>query len=170
MHAACLIISKRTIKMPMKHPTQIRLKADPRMSKKNVKIMFKAWSNGAEFKIPESAGVYRVFSSKDTSKTFYVGETGDLQQRLKFLFRCRECKNPHPCQSDYRIAYGSFPTYKSFCEAFGVEILVTKGMRGRIEIEEELQTEAKSNKADFYKGWLKEEEEKQLKLKSFGIK
>jgi hypothetical protein len=100
-------------------------------------------------------GVYRVIRRAD-SKTFYVGEGGDLSQRLKTLFRCYHSKNPHPCQSAFQRAYGSFPTPDQFCEIFEVHVQDTSGLKGRLEIEEELQEKHGSNNADFYREWAKE--------------
>ena len=60
-------------------------------------------------------------------------------QRLKMLFRCYPSKNPHPCQSAFQRAYGSFPTPDQFCEIFEVYVQDTSGLKGRLEIEEELQ-------------------------------
>ena len=100
-------------------------------------------------------GVYRVVCKAD-KRTFYVGEGGDLSQRLKMLFRCYPSKNPHPCQSAFQRAYGSFPTPDQFCEIFVVYVQDTSGLKGRLEIETELQKEHKSNNADFYREWAKE--------------
>lgn len=100
-------------------------------------------------------GVYRVMRRAD-SETFYVGEGGDLSQRLKTLFRCYPSKNPHPCQSAFQRAYGSFPTPDQFCEIFEVHVQDTSGLKGRLEIEEELQEKHGSNNADFYRRWASE--------------
>jgi len=97
-------------------------------------------------------GVYRVVRRAD-ERTFYVGEGGDLSQRLKTLFRCYPSPNPHPCQSAFERAYGTFPTPEQFCEIFEVYVQDTSGMRGRLEIEEELQEKHGSNNADFYSDW-----------------
>lgn len=97
-------------------------------------------------------GVYRVVRRAD-ERTFYVGEGGDLSQRLKVLFRCRPSSNPHPCQSAFERAYGKFPTPEQFCEIFEVYVQDTGRMRGRLEIEEELHEEHGSNNADFYNEW-----------------
>lgn len=97
-------------------------------------------------------GVYSVVF-KATKKVFYVGEGSNLSVRLKMLFRCYPCKNPHPCHDAYKRAYGSFPTPQQFCADFEVHVLETIGMRGRLEIEEELQEEHGSNNADFYRNW-----------------
>jgi len=97
-------------------------------------------------------GVYRIVRRAD-DRTFYVGEGGNLSQRLKMLFRCRPSFNPHPCQSAFERAYGKFPTPEQFCEIFEVYVQDTSRMRGRLEIEEELQEEHGSNYADFYSDW-----------------
>lgn len=97
-------------------------------------------------------GVYQVVH-KIHQKTFYVGEGGDLTQRLKTLFRCYPSNNPHPCQSAFQRAYGSFPTPDQFCNTFDVIVHDTTGKIGRLEIEEELQAKHGSNNADFYRVW-----------------
>lgn len=105
--------------------------------------------------IAPRSGVYQVVRRAD-KKTFYVGEGGDLSQRLKMLFRCYPSKNPHPCQSAFQRAYGSFPTPDQFCEIFEVHVQDTSGLKGRLEIEEELQEKHGSNNADFYREWNKD--------------
>jgi hypothetical protein len=105
--------------------------------------------------VASSPGVYSVVRQSD-KKTFYVGEGGNLSQRLQTLFRCYPSKNPHPCQSAFQRAYGAFPTPEQFCEIFEVHVQDTSGLRGRLEIEEEWQEEHGSNNADFYRNWPKE--------------
>jgi hypothetical protein len=97
-------------------------------------------------------GVYSVVF-KANKKVFYVGEGSNLSVRLTKLFRCYPCKTPHPCHDAYKRAYGSFPTPQQFCSDFEVHVQETIGMRGRLEIEEELQEEHGSNNADFYRNW-----------------
>jgi len=89
---------------------------------------------------------------KANKKVFYVGEGRNLSVRLTKLFRCCPI-NPHPCHDAYKRAYGSFPTPQQFCSDFEVHVQETIGMRGRLEIEEELQEEHGSNNADFYRNW-----------------
>lgn len=105
---------------------------------------------GAE--IPSSPGVYFIVLKDDPDRVFYVGEARDIARRVKFTFRCPE-KDPSPCCKDYALAYKTPPTYEDFCKKFCVRYLETKGMRGRIEIEEELQKKHGTNKADFYINW-----------------
>jgi hypothetical protein len=102
--------------------------------------------------VSTSPGVYRVVRKED-KKTFYVGECGNLYQRLRFLFRCYPCNNPHPCHCAFRRAYGSFPTPDQFCEIFEIYVQDTSELKGRLEIEEELQEKHGSNNADFYRNW-----------------
>ena len=90
---------------------------------------------------------------KANKKVFYVGEGRNLSVRLTRLFRCYPCKTSHPCHDAYKRAYGSFPTPQQFCSDFEVHVQETIGMRGRLEIEEELQEEHGSNNADFYRNW-----------------
>lgn len=135
----------------MKTLNEIILSAEAKQQK--IKISIKFFSkDGKTFKIPEEPGVYRVFSKK-THATFYVGETGNLRQRLSFLYCCRPNKNPHPCHTDYFLAYNIRPKFDKFCEEFGVAITKTNGLIGRIEIEEAKQLAAGSNKAEYYKNW-----------------
>lgn len=102
--------------------------------------------------VQRSPGVYSVVF-KANKKVFYVGEGGNLSVRLKRLFRCYPGKNPHPCHDAYKRAYGTFPSPQQFCSEFEVHVQETIGMRGRLEIEEELQEEHGSNNADFYRNW-----------------
>jgi hypothetical protein len=101
--------------------------------------------------IKPSPGVYSVIF-KANKKVFYVGEGSNLSVRLTKLFRCYPI-NPHPCHEAYERAYGSFPTPQQFCADFEAHVQETIGMRGRLEIEEELQEEHGSNNADFYRSW-----------------
>lgn len=101
--------------------------------------------------INPSPGVYSVVH-KANKKVFYVGEGSNLSLRLTKLFRCYPI-NPHPCHEAYERAYGSFPTPQQFCADFEVHVQETIGMRGRLEIEEELQDQHGSNNADFYRNW-----------------
>ena len=101
--------------------------------------------------VQRSPGVYSVVS-KANKKVFYVGEGRNLSVRLTKLFRCYPI-NPHPCHEAYERAYGSFPTPHQFCADFEVHVQETIGMRGRLEIEEELQDQHGSNNADFYRNW-----------------
>jgi len=119
--------------------------AEPKSTGRGISIVF-------DKPVNSSPGVYRVVS-KANKKVFYVGEGSNLSVRLKMLFRCYPCKNPHPCHDAYKKAYGSFPTPQQFCADFEVHVLETIGMRGRLEIEEELQEEHGSNNADFYRNW-----------------
>jgi len=135
----------------MKTLNETFLTAEAKQTKIKISIRFIA-DNGKFFDLPEDPGVYRVFSKK-TLTTFYVGETGNLRQRLSFLYRCRQSKNPHPCHTDYLLAYNIWPNCEEFCKEFGVAITETKGLLGRIEIEEAKQLESGSNKADYYKNW-----------------
>ena len=97
-------------------------------------------------------GVYTVLHT-ETGKPFYVGETGNIEQRLRLLFRCYKSKNPHPCHNFYQTAYNAFPTPEDFCGSFHVEVQDTSGRIGRIEIEENLQNQNNTNHSDFYANW-----------------
>jgi hypothetical protein len=102
--------------------------------------------------LPDVPGVYKVLRKKDR-KPFYIGETKNLFKRLKFLFRCNPGKNPHPCHTAYRNAYGSYPQIDEFCKSFIVEVTDTSKMFGRIELEERLQSKLGTNRKDFYQNW-----------------
>jgi len=82
-----------------------------------------------------------------------VGETGNIEQRLRLLFRCYISNNPHPCHSFYQTAYKAFPTPDVFCDSFHAEVENTDGKTGRIEIEEGLQNKYNTNHSDYYANW-----------------
>lgn len=81
---------------------------------------------------------------------FYVGEAGNLLQRLTYLFRCHRNENPHPCHLRYRDVWDELPECETFCEMFGVCWHSTKGAFGRLEAEEGLQTQFGTNVKAFY--------------------
>ena len=114
------------------------------------RITIKPKENGK--KLPDGPGVYFIVSKDNPDKVFYVGETKNIAQRVRYTFRCPK-KNPSPCSRAYELAYRTPPTYEDFCKKFCVRYLETKGMRGRIEIEEELQKKHGTNKAEYYKKW-----------------
>jgi len=104
-------------------------------------------------KIPAQPGVYQIIR-RDTSKTkkniFYIGETKNLQERIIGIFNCSK---ENTCCKSYRKAYKKVPTKKQMRETFVAKYATTRGMVGRIEIEEKLQTTHGTNRADFYKNW-----------------
>lgn len=104
--------------------------------------------------IPPLAGVYKIIR-KNTSKTkkniFYVGETKNLQQRISSIFNCAK---DNTCCKSYKKAYKTrFFKKDRVRKLFIAKYKVTKGMRGRIEIEEALQKKHGTNKAEFYINW-----------------
>lgn len=132
---------------------EVHIIASPKPRGNQTSIEFTSDSSPqTPFLIPEQPGVYRV-NSRTNGRTFYVGETRNLKQRLKFLFRCNSPKNPHPCHTFYTRAFGVAPDCKTFCEEFVVAFINTSGMTGRIEIEEQLQGEHRCNNASFYNSW-----------------
>ena len=109
-------------------------------------------------------GVYVVYDcGQDGVKTpvpFYVGETRNLLQRLKFLFRCNSFQNPHPCQISFATVAGKKITQikcKDFCKRCRVRFISTKKSVGRLEIEEALQDKYGTNCDAFYKRLFSEE-------------
>jgi hypothetical protein len=105
---------------------------------------------------PKVPGVYCVVRKNfEIDAPFYIGEARNLERRLRFLFRCGLSNNPHPCHGAYKIAFNVFPAPEVFCADFFVLYLSTVGMRGRIEIEEELQKKYRTNKKVFYKSFRK---------------
>jgi hypothetical protein len=119
---------------------------------KGAGVVFKSENSQLE-EVPKSPGVYRVFSKTD-KRTFYCGETGNLFKRLTFLFRCNSGTNPHPCHTAYESAYGRPIEAAKFCEEFSVAIINTEGLIGRLEIEDKLKFQYKSNNKNFYEKWL----------------
>jgi len=103
--------------------------------------------------IPPLPGVYKIIR-KNTSKTkkniFYVGETKNLRQRIGSIFNCAK---DNTCCKCYKKAYKKNPTKKQMRETFVAKFATTRGMVGRIEIEEKLQTTHGTNKAEYYKKW-----------------
>ena len=89
---------------------------------------------------PEESGVYVVYLL-DGKIPFYVGESGNLRQRLTFLFRCHRSENPHPCHRRHRDVWEVLPDCETFCEMYGVRWYSTAGAFGRLEAEEMLQVE-----------------------------
>jgi hypothetical protein len=98
---------------------------------------------------PQEPGVYVVYL-KVQGIAFYVGEAGNLLQRLTYLFRCHRNENPHPCHLRYRDVWDELPECETFCEMFGVRWHSTKGAFGRLEAEEGLQTQFGTNVKAFY--------------------
>ncbi|HUA68770.1 MAG TPA: lysine--tRNA ligase, partial [Candidatus Saccharimonadales bacterium] len=101
---------------------------------------------------PSEAGVYLVEDvQNNATRHFYVGETTNLEQRLRFLFRCNSPENPHPCHSHYKTAFGSYPDCESFCHRFQVRFITTKF--GRAEIEDTLKGQLGTNRSEFYRNY-----------------
>lgn len=98
---------------------------------------------------PAEPGVYVVFQI-DSERPFYVGETGNLFQRLTMLFRCRRSDNPHPCHTRHEQVYEEMPDCDTFCAIYSVKWLSTKGRFGRLEMEDALQTAFGTNTKAFY--------------------
>jgi hypothetical protein len=106
---------------------------------------------GLEFSLspPEEPGVYVVYV-KSGDLPFYVGEAGNLNQRLKYLFRCHRNDNPHPCHRRHKEVWEELPDCEDFCENYSVRCLTTTGALGRLEIEETLQAQFGTNRKIFY--------------------
>lgn len=98
---------------------------------------------------PEEPGVYVVYV-KSGDLPFYVGEAKNLNQRLKYLFRCHRNDNPHPCHRRHKEVWEEFPECEDFCEKFSARWLTTTGACGRLEIEESLQAHFGTNRKAFY--------------------
>lgn len=98
---------------------------------------------------PEEPGVYVVYR-KEPHHAFYVGEAGNLLQRLTYLFRCYRNGNPHPCHVRHQDVWEELPDCDTFCELYGVRWHSTKGAFGRLEAEEGLQTQFGTNVKAFY--------------------
>lgn len=102
--------------------------------------------------VPTEPGVYVLYQCFP-EKPVYVGESRNLQQRLKFLFRCHPGENPHPFHKRHKQIYGQLPSAEEFCSIYGVRWLTTNKRVGRIEIEEALQETYGTNNAEFYKNF-----------------
>jgi hypothetical protein len=102
---------------------------------------------------PEDPGVYVIYQ-RDPARPFYVGETRDLRQRLRFLFRCRPSQNPHPCHARYLEVFGVMPECDDFCGQYGSRRISSKGLFGRLEMEELLQQRFGTNLQAFYLNYL----------------
>lgn len=98
---------------------------------------------------PDEPGVYVVYV-KSGDLPFYVGEAGNLNQRLKYLFRCHRNDNPHPCHRRHQEVWEELPDCEDFCENYSVRWLTTTGAFGRLEIEESLQAQFGTNRKAFY--------------------
>jgi hypothetical protein len=98
---------------------------------------------------PQEPGVYVVYL-KLQGIAFYVGEAGNLLQRLTYLFRCHRNENPHPCHLRYRNVWDELPECETFCEMFGVRWHSTQGAFGRLEAEEALKRQFGTNVKAFY--------------------
>ena len=98
---------------------------------------------------PQEPGVYVVYL-KVQDIAFYVGEAGNLLQRLTYLFRCHRNENPHPCHLRYRDVWDELPECETFCEMFGVRWHSTKSAFGRLEAEEALKRQFGTNVKAFY--------------------
>jgi hypothetical protein len=139
--------------MKLPSPPWIKIEAKTAQRGQGVSITF------APSEPPETPGTYCVVRRNiKTDTPFYIGEARNLEQRLRILFRCRPSNNPHPCHKAYEVAYETFPNPEVFCVDFFALYLPTEGMRGRIEIEEELQKEYRTNKRAFYKSFKQDHE------------
>lgn len=98
---------------------------------------------------PQEPGVYVVYLRKE-GIPFYVGESRNLRQRLKFLFRCHRGDNPHPCHRRHQDVWECLPDCETFCEMYGVRWQSTAGAFGRLEAEEELQKQLGTNRKEYY--------------------
>ena len=98
---------------------------------------------------PEEPGVYVVYR-KEPLQAFYVGEAGNLRQRLNYLFRCYRNGNPHPCHVRHQEVWEELPDCDTFCNLYGVRWHSTKGAFGRLEAEEALQVQFGTNVKAFY--------------------
>jgi hypothetical protein len=102
-----------------------------------------------EVEPPRKPGVYVVYQL-NPEKPFYIGEAGDLHQRLKYLFRCHRNDNPHPCHKRHEHVYEEMPEVHDFCNRYGVRYFTTEGQWGRLEMEEALQQAFGTNRKEFY--------------------
>lgn len=98
---------------------------------------------------PTGPGVYIVYQ-RTPEKPFYIGEAGNLLQRLKYLFSCYRNENPHPCHRRHKEVYEVMPEVSDFCALYSVRWLSTAGQVGRLEIEEALQKTFGTNRKEFY--------------------
>ena len=103
--------------------------------------------------IPEKPGFYFVVIKK-TGKVFYVGETKNLRERAKYIFKCYK-NNPSPCCTNYKTAFGKFPKPENLCKKFFFKYGVTEGRMGRIEIEDYWKKHLGTNNKDFYQKKIK---------------
>lgn len=114
--------------------------------------------------LPDRPGVYKIINKGKTqhqkNSIFYIGETKNLRRRIFDIFNCVK-KNS--CLAWYKKVYGP-PKKETICRQFKALYLDTSGMRGRLEIEEQLQKVYGTNKKGFYK---KLKNEKFLGLKRF---
>jgi hypothetical protein len=98
---------------------------------------------------PEEPGVYVIYR-KEPHQAFYVGEAGNLLQRLTYLFRCYRNGNPHPCHLRHQEVCEELPDCDTFCHMYGVRWHSTKGAFGRLEVEEALKVQFGTNVKAFY--------------------
>ena len=98
---------------------------------------------------PAGPGVYVVYQFTP-EKAFYIGEAGNLLQRLKNPFRCHRNANPPPCHRRHEEVYEVMPEVLDFCARYGVRWLSTAGQVGRLEVEEVLQKTFGTNRKEFY--------------------
>ena len=133
------------------------ISATPEKTNKQTRLIFSKQPPKKE------SGVYVIYHCGENGcqnpKPFYVGETKDLQQRLRMLFRCNSSKNPHPCQISFAAVLGKKITQiecDDFCKQCKVRFLSTKNLIGRIEIEDKLQKEYGTNCDSFYKRFTDE--------------
>lgn len=98
---------------------------------------------------PVEPGVYVIYL-KYPYQAFYVGEAGNLRQRLTYLFRCYRNENPHPCHLRHQEVWAELPECDQFCRMYGVRWCSTKGAFGRLEAEEGLQSQHGTNLKAFY--------------------
>ena len=98
---------------------------------------------------PEEPGVYVVYC-KVPHHAFYVGEAGNLLQRLTYLFRCYRNGSPHPCHVRHQDVREELPDCDTFCKVYGVRWHSTKGAFGRLEAEEGLKAQFGTNIKAFY--------------------
>ena len=101
---------------------------------------------------PTKPGVYVVYQ-RDPEKPFYVGEAGNLSQRLKFLFRCHRNENPHPCHKRHEQVHEVLPDVDDFCARYGVHWLLTSQLIGRLEIESAVQQALGTNRSRYYEDY-----------------
>lgn len=98
---------------------------------------------------PVEPGVYVVYL-KAGGAAFYVGEAGNLRQRLTYLFRCYRNENPHPCHLRHQDVWEELPDVETFCGLYAVRWVSTQGSFGRLEAEEVLQAQFGTNRKAFY--------------------